>query len=144
VTTASGSVFVEDARVVEARTVSGSIEAGRVSDLARVHTRSGSIQIGSAAIADLATVSGRIIVGSVEADIRVHTASGRVTMSTSGRADVRTRTISGQVTVILPPGTRPDARLKSMRGRTSCNCEPGQDCRIICQSVSGKIEVVTA
>ena len=134
---------VDRARVAEIRTVSGNIEAAEVLDLARLHTRSGSIQVGAATIAELATVSGRITVGRVESDVRVHTASGRVTMSTSGRADVLTKTISGQVTVIVPPGTRPDARLRSMRGRTSCNCEPGEDSRIICQSVSGKIEVVT-
>jgi DUF4097 and DUF4098 domain-containing protein YvlB len=144
VTSVSGSIEVGRARVAELRTVSGKIEASRVDDLARASTRSGTVTIGPAAIVEASSASGRITVGPVSGDVRAQSVSGRIEVITNGVASVHARSVSGQISVRLPAGTRPRLVVHSTRSGVSFDGPQGDDCVCRLQSVSGKIQVESA
>lgn len=142
VTTVSGSVHVDRAEALDVRSISGSIEVARCDGPCRLQTKSGRATAGSAGDARVSTMSGRIQIDNVAGSAKVQTASGRVELGTQGRGDVSVETMSGSVRVEVPAGVRPAARLRSLAGRPRCDCEEGDDCEIVVQSMSGKIEVV--
>jgi hypothetical protein len=65
-----------------------------------------------------------------------------VEIGTRRDGEVSVQTMSGSVRVAVPPGVRPNARLRSLAGRPRLACERGDDCRVEVQSLSGSIEVV--
>lgn len=142
-TTRSGRVAIEECASLDARTVSGRIEIGRVAGDARVTTGSGRITIdevgGSVSVT---SVSGRIDVGEAGGPARAHTVNGRVEIALNRAADVRAESVSGSVVVGLPAEVRPDASLVSISGRTTCELDHGEDCCVTARSVSGRVEVV--
>jgi DUF4097 and DUF4098 domain-containing protein YvlB len=139
----SGTITIHAAREVDARTGSGGISLG-VCDHCRLHTKSGRAVVGRAGSAEVATASGAVSVASAAGQVRVRSASGNVDVGTSGRNDVSVETLSGAVTVRLPGGVRPDAALRTHSGQPAFECEPGSDCRVAVQTLSGKIAVVHA
>lgn len=141
INTASGAIAVSECRRADLRSLSGLITVGHCGAV-RAATKSGRIEVDEAGRAHLATVSGGISAARVTGEARVKTVSGRVQLGAKGRDDIDIHTISGSVTVTVPEGTRPRARLKSLAGRPRCDCPPGEDCSIAVSSLSGKIEVV--
>lgn len=121
VSTASGSIEIEEASKADIRSISGSIKVGRVGAV-RAGTKSGSIEIGRATRAEVATVSGRASVESVSGEVRVKTVSGRVEIGSAGQGEVHVHTISGRVKVTLPEGVRPEIAMKSLSGKLDCEC----------------------
>ena len=142
VTTVSGSIEVERAESIDARSISGSINVEQCSGRSRLLTKSGRVTCGSTGDAEVSTLSGRIELNEAAGSVRAQSASGKVQVSMQGKGDVAVQTLSGAVTVEVPEGVRPAARLRSMTGRPRCDCEEGDDCQITVQSMSGKIEVV--
>lgn len=141
--TASGKIEIDECGRADLRSLSGAIEVGRAGPL-RAASKSGRIAIGAAERIDAATVSGSITVGVLEGEGRVKTVSGKVAIGSAGRSDVDVHTISGPVRVLLPPGVRPQARLKSISGRPRCDCPPGDDLCVAVSTLTGKIEVVSS
>jgi len=125
VTTVSGSIEVDRAEALDARSVAGNIDVDRCSGQCRLQTISGLIKLGETA-------------GSVSAQ----SASGKIEVDMRSAGDVKVRTMSGPVRVAVPRGVRPSTSLRSLSGRPRSECEEGNDCEIRVQSLSGRIEVV--
>lgn len=79
--------------------------------------------------------------GDVGGAANVCSVSGDVDLSTRGQGDVSVRSISGNVRVLVPKGSRPFTALKSLVGRASCDCERGEGFALGCKTLSGRIEV---
>lgn len=143
-TSASGAVSVESARSADLRSESGSVSIKQCGERCRVQTASGEVTVGSVQTTEVATGSGRVSVGHASGKARVRTASGRVDVGASGEGDIAIETMSGGVTVRLPAGTRPAARLYGVTGHTHCELAEGNDCKVAVRSINGKIDVVCA
>ncbi|HET9728916.1 MAG TPA: DUF4097 family beta strand repeat-containing protein [Acidimicrobiia bacterium] len=140
VNTISGTIHVERARRVDARTKSGRVEIERCDEQCRIVTVSSRVKIEHAAKAMIAAVSGRVAARNVErADVK--TVSGTVELETTGPPHVVVRTVSGTVDVRVPRDTRPATKLRSMSGTISCDCPTGDNGEIAVASVSGTIRV---
>jgi DUF4097 and DUF4098 domain-containing protein YvlB len=142
VTSSNGRITVEHASVADLRSGSGSVRIGECDGFCRVQTRSGSAEVGSCGRVEASSASGPVSIGRASGRVNVRSASGKVEVTGDGREDVAVQTMSGAVKVTLPPGTRPAAKLHSLTGRSRCDCDEGEDCRVAVQSLNGKIEVV--
>ncbi|MEO6397995.1 MAG: DUF4097 family beta strand repeat-containing protein [Tepidiformaceae bacterium] len=143
-TSSSGSIIVESARATDLRSESGKVRVAHCESGCRILTASGAVQVGSVASAEVATGSGKVDVASAAGKARVRTASGSVDVGASGQGDIAIETMSGGVTVRLPAGTRPAAKLYAASGRTRCELAQGSDCTVAVRSMDGKIEVISA
>jgi DUF4097 and DUF4098 domain-containing protein YvlB len=143
VTSASGSIDVDEADDVDLRSMSGSLQLRQCHGRCRLSAISGKIDVGSADAAHVASVSGSIRVGSALGDVKARSVSGNVELGASGAGRIAVQTVSGGVRIALPKGTEPETRFKT-RGRVRCDFERGYDCRVECASLSGSIEVVPA
>ncbi len=123
-TTVSGDIEMDAASDVDVRSVSGDISVASCQDRCRLHTVSGDVRVGGAGGA-----------------ARAYTMSGDVNLRTSGQGDVAVKTVSGKVTIRVPQGSEPRARLHSVSGRVRCDCSQGRDFDLDCHTVSGRIEV---
>ena len=141
VTTRSGSITVERAHSVDARTASGSITVEHCDEACRCQTKSGRIRVGRAESGELATASGSVAVEEIGA-VHVRVGSGSVTIGLTGPAPVQVETHSGSVTVNVPPELHPALELRAMSGQVRCDCEPGSDGAIRVITRSGQISVI--
>jgi hypothetical protein len=135
-TTASGDVRLEEA-------------AGEV----MIHTASGDTRIGRAG-GDITaeTASGSVAIGRAGQSAQVKTASGDVQIDSvlSGRADVTT--VSGDITVAVPPGIGVYLDISAVSGHVSSELDAdaqgsgGQDASltVCCRSVSGDVRITRA
>ena len=142
INTVSGKIDVERAESLDARSIAGRIDVGHCSGSCRLQTKSGKATIGSAGDCHISTMSGQIQITEATGKVMAQTCSGSVELGTQGKGNVEVQTLSGSVKVAVPKDMRPDARLRSLSGEPRCDCEPGSDCQIYVQSLSGKIEVV--
>ncbi|MCH8994962.1 MAG: hypothetical protein IH959_08370, partial [Chloroflexi bacterium] len=129
VTTISGSVDVERADSVDVRSVAGNIEVGHCEGRCRLQTKSGRVVCEAVGEAQVSTLSGRIRLGEARSVV-AQSASGKIDVGLQGKGDVVVQTMSGAVRVEVPPGVRPNARLRSLSGKPRCECEEGDDCEI--------------
>lgn len=143
VTTRSGRVSIESCTSLDARTMSGRVEVARAAGDARVKTGNGRVHLAEVGgEAHVATVSGRVEIEHVGGPLRVSSVSGRIEVALTGATDARAESVSGRVSIALPEGVHPEASLRSISGRCTCEPEPGSDCSITARSVSGALEVV--
>jgi DUF4097 and DUF4098 domain-containing protein YvlB len=124
VSTVSGSVEVGEAAGVDVRSISGSISVERCASDCRLNTK-----------------SGRINVGYTEGGVEAHTISGGIEVGTAGKGDVSIKSVSGRVRVEVDPGRHPRPKLRTLSGRTACDCPQGNDFSINAGTISGSIEV---
>jgi DUF4097 and DUF4098 domain-containing protein YvlB len=143
IATVSGKIGVEHAARVDVRTKSGKIDIGDCDGECRVMTTSSNVHIARAGRATVAAVSGAVLLGHVDA-AEVKSISGKVLLSTGGQERISIHTVSGKVEVRVPPSVRPATRLRSVSGRISDACAPGNDCEIAVSSISGSISVSCA
>ena len=99
--------------------------------------------MGAVNAADIATVSGTIRIGLVADTVDVRTVSGKVELFSGGGGPIGARTLSGSVTIHLPPGVRPDVRASDARW-VHCRCEEGDDVTVDVASMSGRVEIIPA
>ena len=97
--------------------------------------------VGAAKAADIATVSGKVRIGRVTGAVDVRTVSGSVVLFSQGEGRIGASTLSGSITIHLPPGVRPDVRASNVRS-VRCQCEEGDDVTIDVASLSGKVEII--
>jgi len=142
VTTVSGSIRVERAEALDARSVAGHIEIDHCSGQCRLQTKSGRAVCNGAGSAQVSTISGQIKLGETAGTVRAQSASGAVEVDMRSAGDVKVRTMSGPVRVAVPRDVRPSTSLHSLSGRPRSECEEGNDCEIRVQSLSGRIEVL--
>jgi DUF4097 and DUF4098 domain-containing protein YvlB len=142
VTTRSGSLEVEACVSLDARTVSGRVDVGRISGDAHVKAANGRVTIAEVGGAVTATsVSGTVEIGQAGGAVHATTVSGKVEVGMTHAADVRAESVSGRVDVALPAGVRPSVSMRSVSGRCECEAPRGDDCRVTCRSISGRIRV---
>jgi DUF4097 and DUF4098 domain-containing protein YvlB len=142
ITTRSGSLELEACASLDARTVSGRVDVGRVAGDAHVKAANGRITIAEVGGAVTATsVSGTVEIGKAGGAVHATTVSGKVDVGMTHAADVRAESVSGRVKVALPDGVRPSVSMKSVSGRCECDLPSGDDCRVQCRSISGRITV---
>ena len=138
VVTDSGSVTVEHADSIDARTNSGRIDVKRVENDCCVRTTSARVEVGGCGNADVATESGRIALKGVNGSVRAHCVSGRVEVEMESAHDVEAETVSGRIDVSLPPGVqvhRPSGPADDAPVPDGC------DCTVNARSVSGRVNV---
>jgi DUF4097 and DUF4098 domain-containing protein YvlB len=143
IATMSGKIRVEQAARVDVRTKSGTVDIGECAGECRVMTTSAKVHILRAGRATIAAVSGSVFLEHVDS-AEVKSISGKVLIATGGRERVSVHTVSGKVDVRVPSSVRPATRLRSVTGRISDACPPGDDCEIAVSSVSGTISVSCA
>ena len=136
----SGSIEIDDAAAVDARTHSGSVRVGECAGDCRVVVTSGKIRLGRVGNAALNNVSGSITVDVAHAG-EVKTVSGTVRVGTSATGLLKIRSISGTVEIAVPVGRTPAARLKSISGSIHNDCDQGTDGEIDVKTVSGTIRI---
>lgn len=140
VTCGSGSIDVEHAASLDARTASGSVTVGECEGDCRVVVASGSVRIGSATNVSVAGVSGSVHADDVRgADVK--TVSGTISIGVREPGRVVVRSVSGTVDVVLPAGCAPEARLRSVSGSVRSECERGADGEVDVKTVSGTIRL---
>lgn len=141
-TTRSGALEIEACASLDARTVSGRVDVGRVAGDAHIKAANGRVSIGEVGgRLTVTSVSGRVEVGQAGGAVHATTVSGKVDVAMGSAADVRAESVSGRVEVALPPGTRPSVSMKSVSGRCENELGDGHDCRVTCRSISGRIRV---
>jgi DUF4097 and DUF4098 domain-containing protein YvlB len=141
-TTRSGALEIESCASLDARTVSGRVDVGRVTGDAHIKAANGRITIGQVGgTLTVTSVSGRVEVDKAAGAVHATTVSGKVAVAMENAADVRAESVSGRVEVALPRGVRPSVSMKSVSGRCDNECDDGEDCRVTCRSISGRIRV---
>jgi putative adhesin len=130
------------------RTMSGDIDAERVSGLAQLQTSSGDVDLGVAGEAKVQTTSGDVSIGRV-GDATVRTASGDVGIEAATGHQVEVKCSSGDIGVGVAPGMGVYLDLSSVSGTVSSELEPADgadeaDMTLCCRSISGEIRVSPA
>jgi DUF4097 and DUF4098 domain-containing protein YvlB len=143
-TTVSGSIKAEEVTSADLRAMSGSIAVGSCEGICRVQTKSGSVRVGAAGAAEVMIGSGSVEVDHVDGALLVRAISGSVHVGTGGRERVEVETMSGSITVSLPPDCHPDVRARSMSSRPRVEPLAGADCEVVVRTLSGKIVVRSA
>ena len=142
ITTRSGSLEIEACASLDARTVSGRVDVGRVAGDAHVKAANGRVTIAEVGgTLTVTSVSGKVEVEQAGGSVHATTVSGRVDVGMSGAADVRAESVSGRVKVALPAGVRPSVSMRSVSGKCENEMPAGEDCRVTCRSISGRITV---
>ena len=144
VTSASGSVSIERADTVDVRTKSARVRVDACHGHCAIRSLAGRVDIGSAGSADVHSVSGRVMIESADGAITARTVSGRIEVAMSTPADVNAATVSGRIVINIPSSFHPTVDLRTKVGHTSSDATPGDDCRIVARSLSGRLEVVTS
>jgi hypothetical protein len=134
-----------DLAAVDIRTVSGDIDAERVSGLARVYSASGDVDLGAAGTAKAQTTSGDVTIGRV-GDVIVRTASGDVRIAAATGHEVEVKSSSGDIGVRVPPGMGVYLDLSSVSGTVSSELDPaeatdGPEMTLECRTISGDVTV---
>jgi DUF4097 and DUF4098 domain-containing protein YvlB len=109
----------------------------------RISTTSGHIAVGATGELEVSTTSGSISVNGSAGTVQVHSVSGSVSVASSGRAAVKATTVSGSITIRLPPGTRPEVR-SSGGGTLRNSFDPGDDVLVVVANVSGNVHLVSS
>ncbi len=113
---------------------------GAATESCRVLTKSGRVEIGRCGTAHLTASSGKITVDAASGPVHAHCVSGRVDVTMASAQDVDAETVSGRITVRLPPGVRP-----WVVRRDDADLAPERyDCVVTARSVSGRVDVVAA
>lgn len=141
VTGHSGRISIEQAQAVEVRSFSGAVTIGRCEGTCRVAVTSGSVEIGSSEAIDVTVSSGRLEATAV-GDAVVRSGSGRVTLGLSRAGSVDVCSVSGRVSVAVPPGLAPELALTSSSGRVESEVASGADGNVVVETSSGRIRVL--
>jgi hypothetical protein len=154
--TASGDVDVGTVEgTVKVRSVSGDVSIDETNDDVSLTLVSGDLSINTAnRHVDATSVSGDVTVTDAKEGASVKSTSGDVLVRRIWRGDLRAATVSGDVTVGVPPGRGVSVDARSMSGELSSEIdlhdgggggEPsGDTVRITAHSVSGDVHIQRA
>lgn len=140
VVTQSGRVSIESAESVDVRSASGRVEVGQVAGSCLVNAESGRVVIGACGSAEVSTANGRVEVAALAGPARIHSVAGRIELDVVAANDVEAETVSGQISIVYPRGTR----IHRLDRTGVAGPRPADtDCVVSVRSVSGRIEVTT-
>jgi DUF4097 and DUF4098 domain-containing protein YvlB len=140
-TTLSGHVEADHVASADIRAMSGSVEVAACDGICRVKTKSGSTHIRSAGAVEVSIGSGTITVDNVTGAARARAISGSVQIGARGEGRVEAETMSGSITITLPPACRPTVKVKSLSSKPRVDVTQGQDCEVLARTLSGGITV---
>jgi DUF4097 and DUF4098 domain-containing protein YvlB len=140
-TTLSGRLQADEVTSADLRAMSGSIRVGSCAGTCRAKTKSGSVHIGSAKAVEVAIGSGSIKIDHVEETARVRAVSGSVALGAGGHGPIEVETMSGSITITLPPDCRPDVHARSLSSRPRIELPAGRDCEVVARTLSGAIVI---
>ena len=145
--TASGDVDLGLVETLIARSASGDITVESCRTNCEVSSASGDFRAQNVE-GDLlvSTASGDISADRVEGRSEIKSASGDVRLDCCRGGQIELNSMSGDVTIGIPAGTRVDAQIDSLAGSVrfpskSSGAEPTRTARLKARSVSGDIEV---
>lgn len=148
VATASGDVRLRSVAELDAKTASGDLGlVGSAGDL-RVRTASGDIRLaGAGGRFEVSTASGDVAAAHVAGSARVSSASGDIRIDRFEGDDAEIKTMSGDVRIGLPAGTRVSLDAHCLSGRIhrpearSSPDEAARTVRVTARTVSGDIVI---
>src|SRR3954454_12767404 len=144
ITTRSGSLEIESCASLAAPPGSGRVDVGRVTGDAHIKAANGRITLTDiGGTLTVTSVSGKVEVEQATGAVHATTVSGTVDVGMNSAADVRAESVSVRVKVGLPEGVRPSVSMKSVSGKCENETTDGDDCRVTCRSISGRITVRT-
>jgi len=156
VKTASGDLDVDTvAGTVKVRSVSGDVSIDTINGDASFTLVSGDLSVSTANDhVDVTSVSGDVTITDANTGVSVKSTSGDVTIRRAWSGSIRAATVSGDVTVGIPPGRGVSVDARSMSGDLSSEIDLDDDrggdrgdgsvVRITAHSVSGDVEVLRA
>jgi DUF4097 and DUF4098 domain-containing protein YvlB len=145
VTTSSGDIRAETVGSIDARTVSGDVRVKLSYGPARLRTESGKVRVGRVeGETRVATSSGTITIRDAAGAVTAQTTSGDIKAAVNGGEMVGVETLSGKITIKLPPGVRPEVQHRAGSGTTKVKVEEGTDLVISARTTSGNLVVETA
>lgn len=119
VKTASGDVTIGTTGSFELSTASGDLAAGSIDGDARISTMSGDARIGEiAGRTHVTTASGDVRIDRLAGDLQVTTTAGDVRIERFDGAEVAFKTVSGDLDIGLPAGTRVRPDITTITGAT--------------------------
>jgi DUF4097 and DUF4098 domain-containing protein YvlB len=123
--TASGDIRLTDADDLVVKTASGEVRFDAVHGHCEVTAASGDV-IGDAVAGDFKAnlASGDVRVGRIAGDVSVKSASGDAQIDRAEGYDIAIRSMSGDITIGLPPGIRLDFDLDALSGDISLPAPP--------------------
>lgn len=117
VRTASGDIDVVEARNATIKTASGDARLGEVLNDVKVSSASGDINLGeSGGKVNFSSASGDLFIGENSGAVTAATASGDVAIERFSGRQAIVKSMSGEVEIGVPPGTRVDLDATLMSG----------------------------
>jgi hypothetical protein len=147
--TASGDVALREVENAKAKSASGDLVIKSISGAASLRTASGHVRIGEVLDRmEVTTASGSVDVGMVGGDVVSSAASGDLAIRRYEGSDLELKSVSGDIRVGLPAGTRLSLDARSLSGSiTLPDRQPGapsserQSVRARIRTVSGDIQI---
>ena len=132
---------------VTIRSASGDVQLGEVGGRLDVAIASGDIRAELAGEVDLKSASGDVAIREVQHDAVIRTVSGDVTIGAFLGERLDAKSMSGEVTIAVPPGRRYDVAFSTISGEIRTDfpvqgtAETGSVARLEVKTVSGDIRV---
>lgn len=149
--TASGDVSLSEVRNAKIKSASGDLTIGVVSGEASLRTASGDVRIGDVGEKmDVTTASGSVDIGLARGDVTSSAASGDLAIDRFEGSDLNLKSVSGNIRVGLPRGTKVALDARSLSGhialpeRTPSGTvrDDRRQVRARLRTISGNIEIV--
>lgn len=147
--TASGDISIGTIESFELSTASGDLEAGSIAGDARISTMSGDARIGEiGGRAHITTAAGDVRIDHLGGDLLVNATAGDVRIERFDGAEVAFKTVSGDLDIGIPAGTRVRPNISTITGSTRrpepaapSQQEPSRIVALAFKSVSGDLVV---
>jgi DUF4097 and DUF4098 domain-containing protein YvlB len=136
---------------VSVTSASGDFQCSEIGSGLKVKTASGDVVVGRlGGAADLSLASGDVRLEDAASSVKANTASGDVYLGRAHEGEIRVRSASGDVTILVAPGTGAYLDVTSVTGDMSCTLpfdeQSSSEAKlsIYCQSVSGDVAIGSA
>lgn len=146
--TASGDVNAGALDALDVKTASGDVKVDRVSGDLTLSTASGDVYAGEIeGRVEARLASGDLRLATVRGEVRASTASGDIRIDRFEGSDLSVKSVSGDLVIGVPAGTRADLDLSSFSGQVRlperrAGGEPGDRyVRMAAKSISGDIVI---
>lgn len=146
--TASGEVTVRETETAVIKTASGDIDIGRIGDALRSTTASGDLSVREAQGSMVAsTASGDIRIADTDATLDINTVSGKVLVDRYQGPLASFKSMSGNIHLGLPPGTKIDLDANLLSGKVNVPAkarekpEIKREMTVKVKSVSGDLNI---
>lgn len=149
--TASGDVSLSEVRDAKIKSASGDLTIGLVSGEANLRTASGDVRIRDVAHRmEVSTASGSVDVALARGDVTSSAASGDLVVDRFEGSELNLKSVSGNIRVGLPRGTRVSLDARSLSGnialpeRSPAGAAPDdrRQVRAKLRTISGDIELI--